>query len=246
MLPLLTPDWPAPACVGAAVTLRAGGCSASPYDALNLGDHVGDDPVSVRKNRALLAQELDLTSSAFGWIQQVHGTGVVRLPDGAGTQADASYTETPEQVCAILTADCLPVLLCDRAGDRVAAVHAGWRGLADGVLENAVNLFPEPTQVLAWLGPAIGQAAFEVGPEVREAFLKIDPGASAAFRPAVIRRNHYQADLYVLARRRLGNAGVSAVYGGGQCTFSDSDRYFSFRRDGHTGRMASLIWLRQS
>jgi hypothetical protein len=244
MLPLLVPDWPVPANVGAAVTLRSGGYSEPPFDSLNLGDHVGDGPATVNNNRTLLAQRLGLAPAAFGWLQQVHGTEIVKLPATAAPRADASYTDHAGTACSILTADCLPVLFCDVAGSRVAAAHAGWRGLAAGVLERALSVFPEPDQVLAWLGPAIGPAAFEVGPEVRVAFITKDAGAEDAFTLAPGKANHYLADLYKLARRRLHQAGVNSVYGGGQCTYFESDRFFSFRRDGQTGRMASLIWLK--
>ncbi|MGE0081259.1 MAG: peptidoglycan editing factor PgeF [Thiohalomonadaceae bacterium] len=236
------PDWPAPPQVRAAVTTRVGGVSVGPYASLNLGDHVGDDPAAVAENRARLVQALGLPSEPR-WLKQVHGTCALDAAAAVGgCEADAGFAALPGVVCAVLTADCLPVLFCDRAGTRVAAAHAGWRGLAAGVLERTVDaLGAAPADVLAWLGPAIGPQAFEVGEEVRTAFLSQDRGAGTAFRPHG--EGRWLADLYALARRRLSRHGVDAVYGGGLCTFSDPARFFSYRRDGVTGRMASLIWL---
>jgi polyphenol oxidase len=241
----LWPDWPAPAHVRAVCTTRAGGVSQSPYASLNLGDHVGDDAGVVAENRAWLRRVLNLPADP-SWLQQVHGTDAV---DAAALtrpcQADAAYTDRPGVVCAVLTADCLPLLLCDRTGTRVAAVHAGWRGLAGGVIERALEGFTAPgSELLAWLGPAIGPQAFEVGEEVRAEFVAHDVAAAAAFLPA--RAGHWWADLYMLARQRLAARAVSAVYGGGHCTYTDAARFYSYRRDGSTGRMASLIWLESS
>jgi polyphenol oxidase len=216
--------------------------SRGPYAGLNLADHVGDDPSCVARNRALLRDYLALPSEPL-WLRQVHGCGVAGdgvSPDGC--EADASVATGPGLVCAVLTADCLPLLLCDRDGTRVSAVHAGWRGLAAGVIEAAVaRMQTPPADLLAWLGPAIGPDAFEVGDEVRAAFLAGDPAATAAFRPSLAGR--WLADIYLLARRRLGALGVGQVWGGDLCTLTDAGRFFSYRRDGATGRMASLIWL---
>lgn len=241
-LPLIIPDWPAPASVTAACTTRAGGVSAAPWDSLNLGTHVGDSPDNVARNRAILAERLGLAPECFGWLNQVHGTQVVELPEPGSVRADAGVTSTPGVACVVMTADCLPVLFCDPSSGRVAAAHAGWRGLADGVLEQTVAHFGNPAGILAWLGPAIGPKQFEVGPEVRETFLLDDPQAAEAFTPSPVRSGHYLADIYRLARQRLAAAGVLQVYGGGFCTVTDSDRFFSYRRDGQTGRMASLIF----
>lgn len=238
----IIPEWPAPSRVRAVATTRLGGVSRPPFDTLNLGAHVGDDPQAVAANRARLAAALALPE-APRWLDQVHGSAVAEAGGVVSRcEADASHTAAPGVVCAVLTADCLPVLLCDRAGTRVAAAHGGWRGLAGGVLEAAVAAMGVPGQdLLAWLGPAIGPGAFEVGGEVREAFLAADPGAEGAFRPSAGGR--WLADLYELARRRLARCGVSGVYGGGFCTYRDRERFYSYRRDGRTGRMASLIWL---
>jgi len=243
-LPLLVPDWPAPGRVRAVCTTRVGGVSRKPWDALNLGDHVGDSPEHVAVNRQRLAGRLELDAEAFGWLSQVHGTEVVTLPVTGVPAADASTTRVPGRVCVILTADCLPVLFCNRAGTQVAAAHAGWRGLCAGVLEKTVSSFGDPgEEILAWLGPAIGPSSFEVGPEVRDEFVARDPASAVAFSVEGARPGHFMADIYQLARQRLQAAGVTAVYGGGDCTLTDSDRFFSYRRDGNTGRMASLIWL---
>ncbi|MEJ2106292.1 MAG: peptidoglycan editing factor PgeF [Acidiferrobacteraceae bacterium] len=236
----ILPDWPAPANVHAYTTTRVGGVSLPPWDRFNLADHVGDDPEHVASNRARLRETLSLPGEPV-WLRQVHGRNVRQAVDGPG-EADASYADRPGVVCAVLTADCLPVLLCDREGGAVAAVHAGWRGLVAGVVEAAVACFAAgPDSLLVWLGPAIGPAAFEVGPEVRNRFLQADEGASGAFVEG--EGDRWYADLYVLARRRLARAGVQAVYGGGHCTFTEQERFYSFRRDGETGRMASLIWI---
>jgi YfiH family protein len=223
-------------------TTREGGVSRAPFDALNLADHVGDRPEAVEQNRDLLRRRLRLPAEPV-WLEQVHGCNVAAC-DSAGPrpQADAGYTDRQGVVCAVLTADCLPVLFCDRQGTRVAAAHAGWRGLAGGVLETAVaELAVPPAQLLAWLGPAIGPQAFEVGAEVRRAFAEQHAEAGDAF--AAQANGRWLADLYRLARIRLGALGVNAVYGGGLCTFSDRERFYSYRRDQVTGRMATLIWL---
>ncbi len=237
---LLTPDWPAPPGVRALQTLRVGGCSPAPWDSFNLGDHVGDDPARVAANRAALRRRLPVEPA---WLRQVHGTVAVdaaKCPENA--EADAAYARQPGVVCAVMTADCLPVLFCDRAGSVVAAAHAGWRGLAAGVLEATIAALGVPAgELLAWLGPAIGPAAFEVGDEVRAAFVAADPAAAAAFAPHA--PGKWLADLPQLARRRLQAAGVGWIGGGEICTWADPASYFSYRRDGITGRMATLVWL---
>lgn len=214
---------------------------------MNLGNHVEDSAQAVAINRRRLADFTGLPSGSFGWLEQVHGTAGIAFPrpreQSGPPKADASMTRVSRQVCAILTADCLPVLFCDQDGTRVAAAHAGWRGLSDGVLERTVQNLGRPETLMAWLGPAIGPTAFEVGPEVRDAFLAVSPDAAAAFTPGGARAGHYMADIYCLARQRLARVGVTDVYGGGFCTVTDKNRFFSFRRDGRTGRMASVIWL---
>ncbi|MWV16418.1 peptidoglycan editing factor PgeF [Pseudomonas sp. L-22-4S-12] len=235
----LSPDWPVPARVRACVTTRAGGVSQPPFDGLNLGDHVEDDPQAVARNRQILTNALDCQPA---WLRQVHGVQVVEADPARVAEADASWSAAPGIASAVLTADCLPALFCDRAGTRVAAAHAGWRGLAGGVLEATLEaLTLPPEQVLVWLGPAIGPQAFEVGAEVREAFLASQDEAAQAFRPSV-NAGKFLADIYQLARIRLAARGVTAVYGGGLCTVSDA-RFYSYRRAARTGRFASLIWL---
>lgn len=236
----LTPDWPAPANVRACVTTRAGGVSAPPFDSFNLGDHVGDEPAAVAENRRRLTEALGCRPA---WLSQVHGIDVVQADPASVATADASWSATPGVACTIMTADCLPALFCDRAGTRVGAAHAGWRGLAGGVLEATVDaLGVAPAELLVWLGPSIGPQAFEVGPEVREAFLTDHAEAERAFVPSA-NAGKYMADIYALARIRLAAKGVTAVYGGDFCTFSDTERFYSYRRSSRTGRLASLIWL---
>lgn len=241
-LPVIHPHWPAPTRVKAVCTTRAGGVSSAPWDSLNLGDHVGDNHGDVLENRRRLAHWAHREVSDFGWLQQVHGTDVVRLP-AVSPVADASVTQRPGVVCTVLTADCLPVLFCDRQGAQVAVAHAGWRGLADGVLENTLKTFATPREVIAWLGPAIGAAQFEVGPEVRERFLTFSRSLDACFALSPHRPGHFLADMVAIARHRLQHAGVQEIYGGQHCTFSDERTFFSYRREGQTGRMASCIWL---
>jgi len=243
MLDLILPDWTAPKNVRAATTTRRGGFSQFPYDSFNLADHVGDVAEMVAKNRALLQAELALPSAPI-WLQQVHGIQAISaIMANQNCCADAVYTDQVGQVCVVMTADCLPVLFCDKAGTRVAAAHAGWRGLAAGVLEHTVKtLAPSPPQeIVAWLGPAIGAQAFEVGEEVREMFVAHSPQAAQAF--TATRPQHWLADLYLLARQQLQHLGVQEIFGGNHCTYTDSDRFYSYRRDRTTGRMATLIWL---
>lgn len=239
---LIIPDWPAPVRVKAIQTTRQGGQSKAPYQSLNLGMHVGDDGYTVAANRNFLNT---LCPSEPVWLEQVHGTSVLMAETaGCAPQADACITRKPNAVCAVMTADCLPVFLCDDAGTVAGVAHAGWRGLAEGVIESTVIAMKvQPSTIMAWLGPAIGPQAFEVGPEVRAAFLKKDAASEFAF---VRKGDKYLADIYLLARQRLHALGVTRIYGGDFCTFSDPDRFFSYRRDGRTGRMASLIWLSQA
>ena len=235
----LTPDWPAPASVRACVTTREGGVSEAPFDSLNLGDHVDDRPEAVAENRRRLTDHFSIKPA---WLQQVHGIAVAQADPGIVATADASWTATPGIACAAMTADCLPALFCNRAGTRVAAAHAGWRGLAAGVLEATLDTLDVPAEdVLVWLGPAIGPKAFEVGPEVREIFINQLPEAAEAFVPSD-NAGKFMADIYMLARLRLAERGVTAVYGGGFCTVTDP-RFFSYRRASRTGRFASLVWL---
>lgn len=242
----IQPDWPAPPTVKAIVTTRLGGVSAPPFDGFNLALHVGDAAEAVLSNRARLQSVLN-TPAAPQWLEQVHGVEVVQASAGAPAACgDAVITNSVGLPCAVLTADCLPVLLCDRQGAQVAAVHAGWRGLARGVIEATLKRFDRPAaDILAWLGPAIGPKHFEVGEEVRTDFVAQQSSAIAAFQPSQ-RAGHWMADLYQLARLRLAAAGVKQVYGGDFCTFSDTQRFFSYRRAAVTGRMASLIWIESS
>ena len=250
----LVADWPAPPNVRAFTTLRTGpGVSLPPFDKFNLGLGCGDDPAHARENRERLLGEFGLPA-APRWLQQVHGVDVRRFDEAAPSAAlsnsseptaDAATTRLPATVLAVLTADCLPVLFCNEAGTEVAAAHAGWRGLAGGILEATVQaMHSSPESVLAWLGPAAGPQAYEVGAEVREAFLAHDQRAASAFTQT--RPGHWLVDLYALARQRLADVGVHRVYGGGLCTISDPQRFYSHRRDQRTGRMASLILLQQA
>jgi purine-nucleoside/S-methyl-5'-thioadenosine phosphorylase / adenosine deaminase len=245
---LLTPEWPAPPNVRAAFTLRSGGASQPPFDTLNLGAHVGDDPRAVAQNRRLLSDALRLPAEPV-WMEHVHGVEVLELDvnvmHSAATtdipSADAALTRSAGRVCVVQVADCLPILLAVRDGSAIAAAHAGWRGLAGGVLEATVaRLAVEPAGLIAWLGPGIGAPHFEVGEEVRRAFVAHDVSAAHAFvgNP----RGRWQCDLVALARARLVALGVTALFGGEWCTYEDAARFFSYRRDGRCGRMAALIW----
>jgi YfiH family protein len=247
----IVPDWPAPPGVRAATSLRLGGVSPPPWHSLNLGDHVGDDPARVAENRRLLGQVLALPEPP-AWLAQVHGRGVLRLDAAvvpAERIADAAVTGRPGRVLAVLTADCLPVLFCRADGRRIGVAHAGWRGLAEGVLEATVAaLDAPPGEVLAWIGPGIGAAAYEVGADVRDACLAAGAGtevdAAACFTPG--RPGRWQFDLARLARRRLEALGLAGIHGGQWCTHADPERFYSHRRDGAdrpTGRMATLLWL---
>lgn len=247
---LIVPEWAAPPNVGTLSTTRLGGVSPAPYDdgtgtgGLNLGTHVGDAPGLVERNRKRLRT---LLPSEPVWLSQVHGATVLDAEQVLNVpQADASITTRPGVVCAIQTADCLPVLFCDRRGTVVGAAHAGWRGLAGGILENTVARMRAAggDEILAWLGPAIGPDCFEVGPDVLAAFCARDPAMASAFTPMKDIPGKYLADIYALARTTLRNAGVEHVFGGGLCTVTDKARFYSYRRDKVTGRMASLIWLK--
>lgn len=232
-------DWPAPDGIHAGTTLRQGGMSQPPYDSMNLATHVGDDEQTVQANRDRLIEKLSLPSSPV-WLNQQHTINVINANETYDqSPADASYTDQSGVVCAVLTADCVPILLCDQTGRQIAAIHAGWRGLLNGIIENTIATFPKTTMI-AWLGPAISQQAFEVGPEVRELFIQHDKNASSAFIPGAIGKCY--ADLYELAKQRLNTSGVKAVYGGQFCTYSDTQRFYSYRHYSKTGRMASLIW----
>ena len=246
----MLPNWPAPAHVKALQTTRIGGVSYAPYASLNLGTHVGDDALAVAHNRQLLSAYLP---SEPVWLNQIHGIKALDAATVSGVQdADATYTSKANIVCVTMTADCLPVLLCDEAGTTVAAIHAGWKGLLDGVIENTINTMQlaahtatnqalNTQYLMAWLGPAIGPQAFEVGSEVRAAFIAIDANATCAFKS--LGSNKWLCDLYKLARQRLNTIGVTQIYGGNLCTYTDAARFYSYRRDQVTGRTASLIWL---
>lgn len=254
----IQPNWPAPPGVRALTTTRQCGVSVGPWAALNLGSHVADNPTHVAANRALLQQAVQAagaTSSAIHYLEQVHGTAVAKLDEPAPlSTADAVLSRKLGKVCLVQTADCLPVLFCNRQATVVAAAHAGWRGLQAGVLESSIAaMHCPPGELMAWLGPAISQNAFEVGAEVRAAFVAEDAEAASCFKPSLEdaaqeagAAKKYLADLYGLARLRLQAAGLplSAIYGGDYCTHADAKRFYSYRRDGaHTGRMATLIWL---
>lgn len=234
-------DWPAPDHIHALTTTRQGGASAAPYEAFNLGDHVNDDPLAVQQNREQLQTAFQLPSEPK-WLQQTHSTLVANLDDPQSDfAADASFSRCPNTVCAVLTADCLPILICDQAGKEVAAIHAGWRGLANGIVQQTLAQLNAAAQdCLAWLGPAIGPERFEVGEDVLTAYLAQSEAHRAAFK---VSGDRYLANIYQLARTTLAMAGLEAIYGGQHCTHQEQDDFFSYRRDGVTGRMASLIWI---
>ncbi len=245
----IIPEWPAPANVRAVVTTRVGGVSFAPFDSFNLAFHVNDNAVAVVENRRKLLTALNEIAPCGPpqWLQQVHGTEVVdafsepKIRAQNVPEADAVTTTHRGLPCVVMTADCLPVFFSDRNGNRVAVAHAGWRGLCNGILENTLARFTNPAEVMCWLGPAIGANAFEVGADVRDAFMKVDKSAASAF---VAKANgKYDADIYELARQRLVKAGIGMISGGEMCTFSDSERFYSYRREQTTGRMASIIWL---
>lgn len=237
----IKPNWPAPSQVQSYATTRLGGVSKAEYSSLNLGLHVGDDPQAVIRNRQIVQQTLGYQQAA--WLEQTHSTTVVKADSTQLANADASWTDQLKLACVVMTADCLPVLFCDKSGRYVAAAHAGWRGLLNGILETTVDALPvASSELMAWLGPAIGSAKFEVGAEVRDAFVTINSEAKQAFKPS-LRQGHFLADIYRLATMRLMAVGVKAIYGGEFCTMSDEKRFYSYRRQPKTGRMASLIWI---
>ncbi|MEH6503006.1 MAG: peptidoglycan editing factor PgeF [Cycloclasticus sp.] len=239
----VVPNWPAPKQVKALTTCRNGGVSVDAYSSFNLGRHVDDDASAVTSNRTALVAALELPADPV-WLDQAHGVNVVELDQfnkQTTHQADASLSRTQGLVCAVLTADCLPVLLCKQDGSAVAAVHAGWRGLLSGVIEKTIAALGDTEQILAWLGPAIGPGRFEVGAEVKEAFVKKNTVMQQAFRQTD--EAHHLADLYALARMTLIQYGVKRIYGGEHCTYNEADKFYSYRREPVTGRMASLIWL---
>jgi len=242
MSELIYPSWPAPPHIKAFTTTRSGGVSAAPFDSLNLGEHVGDVSMIVEQNRKILLNSTELPESPR-WLSQHHGSRVIESVHwSAGMSADGIATNTLNHVCPILTADCLPILLCNQQGDRIAAVHAGWRGLANGVVENAIASFGFNNQnIMAWLGPAIGPENFEVGQDVYDSFVQHDVIAKQAFKQTD--DTHYSSDIYLLARQRLRALGVIDIYGGQLCTFNDPTRFFSYRRNNVTGRMATVIWI---
>ncbi len=238
----ITPDWPAPKAIKALCTTRLGGVSLVPYDALNLATHVGDDPNTVSTNRDILTEQA-LLPEAPRWLNQTHGTNVINSRDWQlDCDADASYSSNSNHVCTVMTADCLPVLICDKQASFVAAVHAGWRGLADGIIEKTISYYcANPSDLMIWLGPAIGPNQFEVGTDVYTIFTNQSPNAKSAF--VQTDSTHYLADIYQLARLRIQQSGINAIYGGDKCTVSDATHFFSYRRDGICGRMASMIWI---
>lgn len=236
----IIPDWPAPPSVRSLQTARHGGISAAPYDTLNLGDHVGDNPLAVARNREFLNK---LVPTEPVWLEQVHGTTVANADHAScRPRADACIARRRNSVCVVMTADCLPLLLCDEQGTVVGAAHAGWRGLCDGVIETTVlAMGVPPLGLMAWMGPAISREHFEVGGEVRDAFIRVQPQAASAFVGG--EHDKWHADLYALARMRLEALGISRIYGGNYCTFRERERFFSYRRDGATGRMGTFVWL---
>ena len=239
----IAPDWPAPDRVKALSTCRSGGVSKGGYASLNLANHVGDNESAVMQNRSTLVDRFQLPAKP-AWLEQVHGRRVLELDEYEAPQviqADASISRKSHAVCAVMTADCLPVLLCEEDGSAVAAVHAGWRGLLAGIVDHTVMKLAEPEKIIAWLGPAIGPGRFEVGAEVKDAYVNQHKVMEQCFQR--VDREHYLADLYALARIVLLKCGVKRIYGGEYCTYNQADQFFSYRREPITGRMASLIWL---
>lgn len=243
----IQPAWDAPASIRAYMTTRGHGASVAPYQGFNVAHHVGDNAAAVEKNRQLLMSQLQLPTSPR-WLNQVHGVHVVNDQTfQPNIEADACYSEKKGQVCAVMTADCLPILICNRAGTAVAAVHAGWRSLVAGVIENTLSQFSDASDdLIVWFGAAISQVAFEVGQDVYDAFIQHNAEATTAFSPSQTQQGKWQADLYTLARQRLVAYGVHAIYGGEYCTYNEADKFYSYRRDGVTGRMVSLIFIQES
>ncbi len=240
----INPNWNVPKNIHAFTTIREGGVSLTPYFSFNLGDHVGDNKSAVKTNRSLLVEKFGLPQTPI-FLTQTHSTRVIQLPySGQNLEADAVYTNVPHQVCVVMTADCLPVLFTTTSGIEVAAAHAGWRGLCDGVLEETVKYFQaKPEDIIAWFGPAIGPTAFQVGVDVVKQFVAIDEKAKLAFQPDAIEEGKYLGNLYQIATQRLNNLGITQIYGGNHCTFNEKELFFSYRRDNQTGRMASVIWF---
>lgn len=240
----IQPNWQAPSNIHAFTTTREGGVSIAPFDSFNLGDHVGDEKSAVKTNRTLLVEKFNLPQAPL-FLTQTHSTRVIQLPySGDNLEADAVYSNQPNQVCAVMTADCLPVLFTNKQGSEVAAAHAGWRGLCDGVLEETVKCFQSaPQDIIAWLGPAIGPTAFQVGREVIEQFMAFDPIAETAFIADPNEEGKYLGNLYEIAKQRLNKLGITEISGGEYCTFREKETFFSYRRDGVTGRMASVVWF---
>ena len=241
---VINPNWNVPKNIHAFTTTRAGGVSLTPYFSFNLGDHVGDNKSAVKTNRTLLVEKFGLPQTPI-FLTQTHSTRVIQLPySGQNLEADAVYTNVPHQVCVVMTADCLPVLFTTTSGNEVAAAHAGWRGLCDGVLEETVKYFQaKPEDIIAWFGPAIGPTAFQVGIDVVKQFVAADEKAKLAFQPDAIEESKYLGNLYQIATQRLNNLGITQIYGGNHCTFNEKELFFSYRRDNQTGRMASVIWF---
>ncbi|HHF3864035.1 multi-copper polyphenol oxidoreductase [Haemophilus influenzae] len=241
---VINPNWNVSKNIHAFTTTREGGVSLEPYLSFNLGDHVGDDKSAVKANRTLLVEKFCLPQTPI-FLTQTHSTRVIQLPySGQNLEADAVYTNVPNQVCVVMTADCLPVLFSTTSGNEVAAAHAGWRGLCDGVLEETVKYFQAKSEdIIAWFGPAIGPKAFQVGIDVVEKFVAVDEKAKLAFQPDAIEEGKYLSNLYQIATQRLNNLGITQIYGGNHCTFNEKEKFFSYRRDNQTGRMASVIWF---
>ncbi len=242
MNPSLIPaKWPAPTSVHAYTTTRMGGNSSAPYHSFNLAQHVGDNKQTVEHNRQQLQQQLGLPQ-APAWLQQIHGNTAVCIDHSYHSQADASYSQQAKQVCVVLTADCLPLLVCNQQGTEIAAIHAGWRGLANQIITKTIQqLQSSPTQLMVCLGPAISQGYFEVGIEVYQTFIQQQPESIVAFKSN--RPQHWLADMYVIAKQQLQQLGIQQIYGGEYCTYSQADLFYSYRREPSTGRMASLIWM---
>ncbi len=242
---IIQPSWNIPKHIQAFTTLRQGGESLFPFDSFNLGDHVGDDPIAVANNRKRLVISQNLPNPPL-YLTQTHSTRVITLPYfGENIEADAVYTNQTNQICLVMTADCLPVLFCNKDGSEVAAAHAGWRGLCDGILEETVKKFRcSDSEINVWLAPAISQKAFQVGKEVVEQFCNVDPDAIQAFKNDPNEKDKYYADLYYLATQRLNKLGITKISGGNHCTYTEKNKFFSYRRDGKTGRIATLIWIK--
>jgi purine-nucleoside/S-methyl-5'-thioadenosine phosphorylase / adenosine deaminase len=237
----LDADWPAPEHIRAGTTVRTGGYSKAPYNDLNIAQHVGDDPDNVKKNRATLGNYLNLQSEPI-WLNQSHSAKIISIDNTPENRdADASFTTKPQQVCVVMTADCVPILLCRKDGAKVAAIHAGWRGICNGIIENSLNTFSEPETIMAWIGPCISSGYYEVGKDVYNDCLKHSNSLKSTFDQ--INDNHWHADLGRITKILLENAGVGSIYECKLCTYNRDDLFFSYRRDGNTGRTASMIWM---